>query len=440
MNSAPALSVREPFFLRALRSVALLGLTLVLTLLLVLLSQSVPGIAALTEAVTAAVQKASLLVQIVAFWALPVVLFFVAWRLGRRSWWWIGGGWLVVIPLLAYLAADEPARRIVRLEELSPAFPGAEQSYAVLMRYGKNHPSSDAVAFRKIPQQLAAFPAGPTQPAEFSAFLIAHRDLIEAEWTALAPQRRWLDELNAFDRIGDLGAARLDTDILRFKDWRTFSQLSAAKAGLLALDGRGDDAIATLLPVLSVSRKLEPSARTLVRFIVARTVQHVLIDTAAFTLRQTTVSPATRAQLASVLQLGVGGEAGARRLVIVDYAVVADSFSDLSFSELMNGGQNIGLPRYPFNLIGCFVYNPQRTINTYGDLIGELQDLAARREYEKIDPRAVDFWAHEGRPSFKNLAGRTISQMISPSLSKHVESYWRIEDKRTALLTQLATP
>ncbi len=442
---------RLPSLLRhAVNGLALFGLACALTLILALWLLSLPPLHALADAYGNLAGRLSPDPDNGLLWAArvlnlslflaPLAFVVLAWRLRLRSPWWVGGGWLAVLPVLAYLAADEPSRRTIKLEEMAPAFPGAEKSYAVLMRYGKNHPSPESLAFDQLKLKLVGLPASPDQPAPFAAFLSARRADIESDWAALAPQRRWLDELNAFDRIGDLGTADIAADIVRFNVWRTLSQRAAAQAGLLALAGRGDDALALLLPVLEAGRKLEPSGRTLVRLMTARTVQQVAIDAAAFTLARSPVSPAHRTRLASALTVGVGGEPGARRLVSVDYALTAGWLETATLGDIIHWDRRSGPFYHLLNVISPFVFNPQRTLNLYGDLIGELQDLAARRESGKINLRDTEFWTQEGRPTFKNFGGRMVSRMVNPSLSKVVERYWKIEDKRLALLATLATP
>ncbi len=68
-------------------------------------------------------------------------VFLAAWRWQSRSWRRIAFGYAGLGAVLAYLAHDEPTfRHPVTMEEISPAFPGADVSYQVLMKYGKQHP------------------------------------------------------------------------------------------------------------------------------------------------------------------------------------------------------------------------------------------------------------------------------------------------------------
>ncbi|MBI5766865.1 MAG: hypothetical protein HZA93_03670 [Verrucomicrobia bacterium] len=356
-------------------------------------------------------------------------------------------GYAVVLPVLVYLAADDAALlHPVTLNDISPAFPGAEKSFAVLMRYAKRQPlGRDFKAPNRIFKQ-GPF-VGPDKPEAWAKWLAEHRADIEADWADLAPVRAWWDELATFDRIGDLTPGRIDADIMAFAPVRSYSQRAAAIAGLQALDGQGDAAFATLQPLLEVSRRLEPSARTLVRFMIARVMQRMALEAAAFVLDRTTVSPAARARFAAALAGGSGGEAGARRLIGIEYAFGLDAFVDLHIGDLLqfNASENLRagdwrreLPLHALNFFSPLVFNPRHTFNLLGGLNERRQELAARRAAAKIGEMDQAFFRGEGRPRFKNLAGAMFMLQSTPALVKVTESYWKIEDLRTALRDRLA--
>ena len=426
---------------RLLRALALLGLALILTLLLGLaLVAAAPDLfaAALESLFRWSADSSSHLAGwlTVAFVTLtPVALLVLAWRLRLRSWWWIGGGYLAVAPVLAYLAADEPVRHALTLEEIAPAFPGAETSYAVLMRYSKPDTSGAFAAFVQL--RLSTGLVYPNESDKWLAYLSAHRADLTRAWDQLAPVRGWLAELNAFDRIGDLGTATPRAPGVGYAVWRTLAHHTAACAGLQALDGQGDAAFATLLPLLEVSRKLEPSSRLLGRFMLAREIQKITVDAAGFVLDHTAVSAASRARWVAALQAGGGGEAGARRLLAIDYALVFEAYAErFDFNEF--GGDHGRL--WPaFNLLRPLLYNPHRTVNLLGDLYADMEELAARRESGKIGPCEEAFLAQAGRPRFKNLLGAVNFSIDLPAFTRVVEHYWKAEDARTALLARLAT-
>jgi hypothetical protein len=450
MNSTPADSSSAaapatPLGVRVLRGLALLGLALILTLLLGLaLVSAVPlardAVASLFDwsaktSTTAGVITVAFIVLV------PLALLALAWRRRLRSWWWIGGGYLAAAPVLAYLAIDDATlRHPVTIDEIAPAFPGAERSFAVLMRYGKNQAlARDFRAPSRIHTGQPLFGSGPTDAKAWETFLRARRADIEADWAELAPVQAWWAELAAFERIGDLTAPSYEAEIMAFNPTRTYAQHAVAIASLQALDGRGDEAMATLLPVLQVGRRLQPSARTLVRFMIAIVVEKMAMQTATFVLEHAAVSPAMQARLAAALEGGCRGEAGARRLVGIEYALQVGALVEKPLGDLMalNSERDIsGLRRHFFNAVGPLVYNPQRTLNLMGDLNAEYQELAARRD-PLFATRGDALVREKCQPQFKNLFGSALALMAMPAYSKVVQSYWSVQDMRDALAARV---
>jgi hypothetical protein len=384
---------------------------------------------------------------LVAALVLPIALAVILRRRGVAPFSRIAIGYAAVLPVLVYLAADDAALlHPVTLNDISPAFPGAEKSFAVLMRYAKRQPlGRDFKAPDRIFKKGQYIDA--SKPDQWGKWLTEHRADIEADWADLAPVRAWWDELAAFDRIGDLTPGRMDADIMAFGPVRSYAQRATAIAGLQALDGQGDAAFATLQPLLEVSRKLEPSARTLVRFMIARVMQRMALETAAFVLDHSTVSATARARFAAALTGGSGGEAGARRLIGIEYAFGLVAFVDLHVGDLLQfyandnfraGDWRRELPLHALNFLSPLVFNPRHTFNRMGELNERRQELAARRQGAKIAESDGAFFRGNGRPRFKNLGGAMLMLQATPALVKVTESYWKIEDLRTALHDRLA--
>ena len=432
--TAPHVSLPQRF----LRTLLVLPLAAALLLFLAL------AIAPLALGTPAAIDWLTLAAVVV----LPVALAVIVRRRGIAPLPRIAIGYAAILPVVIYLSIDDPVlRRPITLKEFAPAFPGAEQSFAVLMRYSKsqtlrtNFRAPDRI-FKKGPF------SDPGKPEAWAKWLDERRADVEADWADLAPVRAWWDELAAFDRLGDLTPGRVDADIMAFAPVRSYSQHAAAIAGLHALDGRGDDAFATLQPLLEVSRKLEPSARTLVRFMMARVMQRTALEAAAFVLDRTPVSPAARARFAAALERGSSGEAGARRLIAIECAFSHDAFQELGIGDFIQfyaaeqfhpGDLRRELPFHALNFASPLIFNPRRTFNLVGELTARNQELAAHRQAGKIAESNRAFFADEGRLRFKNLAGALLMQRSLPALTKVTETYWKIEDLRTALRTRLAT-
>ena len=368
----------------------------------------------------------------------PTVVFGALSRLRRHSWWWVGGGYLTLAPVFAYLATDDPVvRRPLTMEEISPAFSGAENSFEVLMRYGKNHPLGQT--FRAPDRIWKHFKPGealdPGNPGQWLAFLTAHQADIEADWADLAPMRTWWAELNAFDRIGDLTPTRFDAEIITFAPLRTMSQHGCAMASLQALAGHGDEAIDTLLPILQVARKLQPSDRTLVRQMIAIVMERMSVQTAGFILDHTAISPAARARLVAALAVPGGGPAGARRLVATEYVFTLRASLVRPVGDLLD--VNSPWLRRSLNVVGPFVYNPHATMNLYGEFVADLQELIGNRQFDQIAARTARFSTEDIRPHFKNFLGRALLGISTPVFGKVGESYWKTQDLRAGLLARL---
>lgn len=434
----------EPIALRILRGLALLGLALILTLFLAL--AAVASIPLLAEAVSTLFAWEGKLdrtaggITLGVVVLVPLVLVLVGYRLRLRSWWWIAGGYLAVTPVLVYLASDDPiVLHRTTVDEFAPAFPGAEKSYATLMQYSKQQPSAEAKAFAQWKQRVVGMPVNPDQPDAWNAFLVKNRAAIEADWTDLGPQRRWLAELNAFDRFGDLGQPTVSENIISFGVWRALSQRTMHVAGLQMLDGKPDDAIATLLPMLQASRKLQPSARTLVRLMVGIVVEKMIVSYAAQILDQATVSPANKAKLAAALHAGVRGEAGARRLIAVEHLFQNSANLERPLGNLIWEMRRDPPALKPFvNAVGPFLYNPRHTLNLVADVNFALQDLAARRAFTR-GGSADTIVTEKSRPRFKNFYGAIMIRQLIPAFTKVVEAYWDLDDRREKLAARLAS-
>jgi hypothetical protein len=374
------------------------------------------------------------------FAAPPFIGGFVVWKWRLHSWRWIGGAALVLAPALLYLGTDDATiLRPLTMEEIAPAFPGAEQSFEVLMRYGKNHPlgqkfrAPDRMHFKIAPGESN----DPAKPAEYRAFLLSHRQEIEADWADLAPLRAWWAELNAFDRIGDLTPPQLDAETISFTPVRTMVQHACAVAGLMALDGHADEAVDTLLPVLQVGRKLQPSARHLVRQMLAIVTERLALRTASFILDQTTVSPAARDRLMAALTAPGGGPAGARRLVMVEYAFAQKAYAGLSLGDQTDVSPGA---RYVLNVLSPFLFHPRATNNLQGEYLAELQELLGSRQLKRIEPWSADFFETRGRPRAKNFAGAVSLRESLTVYRKLGETYWQIQDLRAEVIARLQRP
>ncbi|HUR60509.1 MAG TPA: hypothetical protein VM029_22490 [Opitutaceae bacterium] len=440
---SPVPAPARPLWQRLLRSAAVVALALVLILL--------TGIATLAHVVAARATfeaflsgnrdasyvAAGLIAAAVVL--LPIVLVLVAERKGWLRWPVLAASALLTLPALGWLAWDEPGvRQPLTLDELSPPFPAAEKSFAVLMRYAKNSEEANAYSRVKLALPLWNAPA-IRESAKWRDWVIKNRAPLEADWVTLAPQRAWLEELAAFDRLGDLTAAGFDAPIMQFQVWRTLSQRTAARATLLALDGERDAAVAALLPLLQTSRRLQISSRTLVRTMIAVVIEKMMMETASFVLELGPVAPVPLAQLDAALAHD-NSAALARRLLLMEYAHFNPMLHTMKLGDQMQFTfSKSELVRQPLNALSALLFNPNATTNLYGVRVYELAALAEARELGKFSVRAKGFDdALRRQGGMKNLGGRLVLNMAVPAFDKVLESHWKSADLRSDLRKQIA--
>ena len=431
-----------PLWLRLLRNLITLVLCLAVTLLMLF------ALAGWDQSLFSSIKaedsigKTLPLLTGIFFLILPSGLCLLASRRRWLTWRVLAAGWAFVLPTMVWLAWDDPVlRHPLPSAESAPVSPCTEQSYALLMRYSKQQPSAEARALDKVKwvvptPGLATFMGTDKR----FAFVAQNRAGLEADWATLKPERLWLDELNAFDRIGDLTPWRTDANIMTFTVWRTLSQRACGIALLQALDGHGDEAISTLLPILEISRKLQPSSRYLVRSMIAVVMERISLETAGLVLDRASVSPATRARLTAALSGGNAPEL-ARHLILTEYPFFLAKLQTMKFGDATAGPDTDFRPfRQPLNFLGRLLVNPNTTANLHGDFLHAMADLAGARQLDQLSVLNKEFANNPPRKSgMKNVGGWLMLMMVIPDYSGVIKNYWKMVDLREALLKRLAT-
>jgi hypothetical protein len=372
----------------------------------------------------------------------PIVALILCSRRGWLHWPQLTVLSAFVLATFAYLMWDDPiVRRPLTMDELAPSLPGDEATFHVFLRYAKNSPAS--IAF-KDPESRIAIAQATTdivgKPEKWAQFLRDNRAGVESAWAELDPVRGWWDEMATHPRIGDLTVPRPDAPIIAFQPVRTYTQVAVAVASLQALDGHGDEAMATITRLYDVARKFEPNARTLVRAMIAKVIQKMALQAGGFVLDHAAVSPASRAAFAGEISAAAGGPAGARRLILIEYAVFQPMFSSYSYftGAPITGSRGEQFMQQCVHFLGRVVVNPRATQNLIGDRYYQLAALAEERRLGELEaskgPINREFL---GGYHVKNIGGRLFADMTMPALSKVMKAYWDIEDIRAALLTRL---
>lgn len=340
--------------------------------------------------------------------------------------------------VLGWLATDDAT---IRHDPDHPAlrsdFPEAAATHALVLRYSKGAPDSLHHTF--TPSRLV-FPELGTDPGKrekFTTFITQNRAAIQTHWTELRPLRNWFDEMAATPLLGDL-TTNFDDPIPAFAPMREVARFASAQACLLALEGRSDEAVALLIPVFDAAQKLEVNARTLVRRMVAITLQRQVIGALEYVLDEDKLTAATSDDLSRMLRSSLQDPAeGARLLCLAEYGIQSDLLLSPRLHQVDFGDnpRSLNIAR----TASFFFYNPKGTVNRAGDILHAMAEAGANRDALAMQNWEEQIWTtrHPSRFLAKNLVGTQLIELSLPAYDKVIEVYWSVHDRRQALLARL---
>lgn len=351
------------------------------------------------------------------------------------SWRLILAAYGIVAGLFLYLAWDEAPLGAPRtFAQLSPEFPGAKESYEVWMRFGSKHSAGRDFRSADRIYRTKGF-AQISQPAAWTKWIRRARPAFEADWAELLPVRQWILDLDRFERIADLTPVAPDTEMIGFAPLRAYIGHCCAISGLLAMDNKGDEAIALILPSLRVSRKLETYSRSLIRTSVAGFTQRNALSTIEYILNTTTVSVAMQRQLATALAERESVEEQVEHLLDVEIAAIAESQGRINWASNLPPGPTKQL----IDLLGPVALNPRRTDNLYlGYVLEEKRVVTSGRTPDEEGRAMVAYFAQTAEPRVRNYFGYLLYHRRQPSDLYFVQAFRNMAIRRAALRDRLA--
>lgn len=201
---------------------------------------------------------------------------------------------------------------------------------------------------------------------------------------------------------------------------------------MLAEEGRAADAVALLTGLIEGCAKLETHSRTLVRSMMGQVVRQRTLHALNRILPLIELDSAAAAELAGLVERGQMGEAGARRLIAVDFAQLLETCRAHEAGERRTVGGWLG------SWAGPVIFNPRRTYNEVSAIVSELEERAARRDFVGFDAVVRErSSSHAPGFGFKNVVGRMMISGYWPALAKVSKSYWETEDAAAALVARL---
>jgi hypothetical protein len=360
----------------------------------------------------------SLLFLVLAMLFLPVLGLRISWRAICL---WA----LFVVPIAVYLAWDDPpVATSLEIAALAPPPSRAAESHAVALWYTTEPRRPRPKDWWLTPARNYLTP--DLQPAEWRVFLVANRDTLRADWMAAASAREWVAALDAFEVIGDATASS-DEPQLDFRALRATCFLHCAYASLLAIEGRGDEAVAVLRPMLSVGRKLQPAARGVTRLSTGIVCQHACQNAAQFILQSAAPTPDVLRLLGTSLAPGTDLAANYRRVFLCECALQVATIS--------------GDSRWTASLaepVWMLVYNRNATCNLAVRNCERLLAVVMEGRGEGIRGHEQATRSDMRRTPFKNVKGQWwVSQVRADYFTRTVAASLAAEDDRRALLAEV---
>jgi len=445
-SQSSSVKPRSSWGIRALRLLATAALSFAMSILLMIfLLAKAPPVREVVFADYATPEASAVCFTLLAFFvafAAPLAVLIYGLRHGWMTWRIMGASSALVIGTIIYLAMDDVEVILpATLNELAPARPGDGESNKVVLRYAGKNPQDVLKVDDKI-YYNGRWATDLNGKDTDAAILTQHRDEIETAWTQVAELHQWFTELSAFPRIGDLTQGAADA-IPPFAVIRTYVRVACAKAELLALDGKGDEALGILRQVEDVAQKMQATSRSLVRIMIVMVMEKAVLDKVPFVLAHGETSPAARGQFATTLSAGLTGSAGARRMSMVEFvAITVPLVLNEPISPLLTVTHPDSPAHYlldvPLKLIDPLLMNPRATVNLAGNYFSTLADKAAQRDIAGMTAQGDQFeLASNGAVPIKNIEGRQILSMIVPVYAKVVAQYWKVQDEIDATLAKL---
>lgn len=375
---------------------------------------------------------------------LVLVVLFACRRLGMRRGWWTlrsrAGLAACVVACVIYLKSDAPESPSVMRNRaaLAGGVRADDASYMLTVRYWPS-PGGGGHAFVAPSHELKI----PREDPKRTDYLLAHRAEIMENWESLSEVRAWWAEMAAFPALEDLDQITLDRPLIKFTPVRAYMEHALAVAELRALDGEGDAALAMVADVYRVGANLEPSARTLVRGMIAVLVQKNALQSAGFVLDHAQVSARARGDFMTLLDGADRSGAVIRRLLLCE-SIYSEAMIQAMGRMDWNGRTLTGGERLMFAVgagVRWLAFNPQDTINRMQEELERVSLLAEARELDAIKRRDGEMRRDLlGGFQIKNLSGRLMVPMMMPGFGSVAKSYWEKQDALQAMRGRLNGP
>lgn len=346
--------------------------------------------------------------------------------------------WKIILPVSAATLAgllylrwdgDEPPR-----PDLGPRVTEADRGYQIVMWMSQDSPHSRLAEGGVLDDAEIKTLRLPPETGEWPAHLRAHRGEIMRAWEQDRLGREWIDAINGCPPAG-VWTQGMKSPMIKFAPVRLSMFVRTARAYGLALDGKRDEAIESLLPMISAWHHFQRMGPALMNQMIAQVMLKQCYRVAGEVLRMGEVGREIKMKFAIVLRQAPV-EAVFRNALLGEYDWLADSVD----KGLAAAGQKqqAQVEQHWTHWIAPNVVSSAN--QTKRELLRTLErpcELAVRRDMtglEKLGKKPMPKWY------LKNPVGMMLVNMATLAYTKVVAQIWEIDDLRLDLLKQLEKP
>jgi hypothetical protein len=331
------------------------------------------------------------------------------------------GGWAALVAAAAWLAWDpapaQPYEPLVPLATLDRE--SSHSLHLVACRGGACEQWPEIFTAGSI---LAV--AGPSwKGGDFADLVAGKTDEISAAWNRATPGRAWMAEVNAQPVFSD-HVDSFASPILRFQTLRSLARVHCLRAASLALENRGDEALATLVPLAELSGRLREGGRALVTVMIATVLDGMMTEHARFVLEHSDPSPASRGALALALERGAQDGSDLARAVLceADRGVAIMTLEASSALAEMQPKQKSGPDLRRF-LASSLVFNRHAFAAALRAHALEMAELTRTGDTANLKQAEEAFAQQHAGIHFKNPVGHAVLSMMVPAYEKVAKTF-----------------
>jgi hypothetical protein len=353
----------------------------------------------------------------------------------RIAWRWIALVGSGVVGALGYLAWDVAP---VPLVDLGPRVSGGDAGYRTIMWMAEKSPYSRLAEAGVLTSEKIKDLTLPSGREAWPEFVQAKRAEILQAWDADKLGKEWFSMINVTPPKG-IWPQGFNDPIIDFRSVRAVSNIHRTYAYLLARDGRREEAMAVLLPMVQAMHQLERTSGSLLHGMIATVVLKGSYATLDEILKLGAISPEIRVKVRDELLAAMPVSEVIHHILLGEQAFLRgclNSVEPQSIPKLSSGSRlDAWISFVVSSKAGCLLFNRNRTEQMGLKALEEITALAAAREFDGLKAwRPPWYRVSESR----NPVGRLLIAMWMPAFTKATEGLWENEDQRLALLKQLA--